>query len=529
MRRLVFLLFGLLITVLLLVGGSPCPAEAESMDIRIGDSKGDWGYPNPYRHYPRGPGYVRMSWVFDTLIWKDRNGYIPALAESWSFNPEEMSFTFKLNPKAVWHDGRPVTAQDVAFTLDYFKKHPYRWISAKYVDRGEVVDDHTVILHLSRPYSPFISDIGGTMPILPQHIWANVDNPEAFDDPGAFIGSGPYLFRDFNKTQGTYLFEAFADYYQGRAKADRLIYVKTGKPLISLTSAQVDLANIQPEMAEALKKKGLTVIKDECGWNKKLMINHRKPPFDDRRFRQALAYAIDRREIIDKAHRGLGTEASYGLLSIDHEMYNPDTPTYPHNPAKARELIESMGFTKGADGKYAKDGQTLKIELLASSLTVAGESVADRDGEIIKQQLEDLGLTVELFNLEQATTDSRVKNWDFDLAVSGHGGITGDARVLNEMISSAYSAGSVNSARYDGNAELNRLMDEQMTAMDPAVRRELVFRIQTLYAEEMPAISLYYPDSMAAYRPEKGVEWFYTKGGISKGIPIPQNKMSLIK
>jgi peptide/nickel transport system substrate-binding protein len=282
-------------------------------------------------------------------------------------------------------------------------------------------------------------------------------------------------------------------------------------------------------MAEPLKQKGLVVIHDERGWNKKLMINHKKAPFSDKRFRQALPLAIDRQEILDKSHRGFGTPASYGLLSIDHDMYNPDTPTYPFNPDKARSLIEAMGYQKGSDGFYQKEGQPLKIELLSSNITVAGQSVADRDGEVIKKQLEQAGIRVDLVNLEQATTDSRVRNWEFDLAVSGHGGVSGDARILNEMISSKYGAGSVNSARYDVNPELNRLLEEQMLEMDEERRKALVHRIQAVYAEDLPAISLYYPASMAAYNPDKGIVWFFTKGGISKGIPIPQNKMSLIK
>jgi hypothetical protein len=67
--------------------GCPEACLAKGVDIRIADSKGDWGYPNPYRHYPRGPGYVRMSWVFDTLLWKDNGGYVPALASKWSYDP----------------------------------------------------------------------------------------------------------------------------------------------------------------------------------------------------------------------------------------------------------------------------------------------------------------------------------------------------------------------------------------------------------------------------------------------------------
>jgi peptide/nickel transport system substrate-binding protein len=113
--------------------------------------------------------------------------------------------------------------------------------------------------------------------------------------------------------------------------------------------------------------------------------------------------------------------------------------------------------------------------------------------------------------------------------VSGHGGVSGDARILNEMILSKYGAGSVNSARYDEDAELAALLEEQMVEMDEGKRKKIVYKIQEVYAQVLPAISLYYPDSMSAYSAEKGIVWYYTKGGISKGIPIPQNKMSLIK
>jgi peptide/nickel transport system substrate-binding protein len=513
-----------------LIFSAPLSSTASQIgQIRISDSKGDWGFPNPYRHYPRGPGYVRMSWVFDTLIWKDQKGYIPALAESWSFDADKLAFIFNLNPKAKWHDGRPLNAEDVVFTLDYFKKHPYRWITIDHVSRAEARGSHTVIVYLSRAYSPFLSDIGGTMPILPKHIWGSVKDPKRYNDPKAFIGSGPYLFRDFNKAKGTYLYEAFTDYYQGRPKADRLIYLRSGKPLISLSTGQADAANIQPEMSKQLKEKGMVVIKDECGWNKKLMINHKKLPFSDKRFRHALAHAVNRQEIIEKSQRGFATPASFGLLSIDHDMYNPETPTYPYDPAKARTLIESLGYRRGADGFFMAEGKPLRVELLTSNITVAGESIADRDGEVIKKQLEAVGIQVDLINMEQATTDSRVKKWEFDLAISGHGGISGDPRILNEMISSQYGVGSVNSARYDANPELNRLLEAQMLEMDQEKRKTIVFKIQEVYAGDLPAISLYYPDSMAAYNPGKGIVWFFTKGGISKGIPIAQNKMSLIR
>ncbi|MCP4575111.1 MAG: peptide-binding protein [Deltaproteobacteria bacterium] len=503
-------------------------AQSPSKDIRIGDGKGDWGYPNPYKHYPRGPGYLRMAMVFDTLVWKDKNGYIPALAKSWRYDPESLNIVFELQKGVLWHDGKPFTAKDVVFTIEFFKKHPYQWVPMDKVAGAEARGPHEVSIKLKEPYAPFMAYIGGTMPIIPQHIWKKVDDPKRYNAPDAFIGCGPFKFVDFDTAKGTYLYEANNDYYLGKPAVNRLIYIKSKNPLMALLSGKADLVNIKPDMAGHLKKKGMTVLGNPRGWNKKLMINHQKPPFNDKRFRKALAHAIDQQGIIDKAHRGFGSPASYGLLSPDHPFYNPDTPDYPHNPKLAEEILGSLGYKKNPDGFFEKNGVPLKMEVLASNITVAGESMSDRDGEVLKKQLQNIGIQVDLVNLEQATADTKVRNWDFDLAISGHGGLLGDAMILNRMISPKV-VGSVNSVRYGDNHELLRLLDSQMAEMDVGKRKDLVYQIQTIYADELPAISLYYPASMTAYDPKKGIRWYYTKGGIALGIPIAQNKMSLIK
>lgn len=503
-------------------------AKDQVAEIRIADGKGDWGYPNPYKHYPRGPGYLRMSMVFDTLVWKDAKGYIPALATSWRYDPDSLSFIFELQKGVLWHDGKPFSAKDVVFTIDYFKKHPYQWVLLDKVAGAEALGPHTVSIKLKNPYAPFMAYVGGTMPILPRHIWETVDDPKKFQDRDAFIGCGPFKFVDFDITKGTYLYEANPDYYLGKPVVTRLIYIKGKNPLMTLLSKKADLVNIKPDMADHLKKKGMTVLESPRGWNKKLMINHKKPPLNNKRFRKALAYAINRQEIIDKAHRGFGTPASFGLLSPDHPFYNPKTPGYSYNPEKARNILTSLGYQKNQNGFYEKDGNPLKMEVLVSNISIAGESMADRDGEVLKNQFENVGISVNLVNLEQATADAKVRNWEFDLAVTGHGGLMGDAMILERMISPKL-AGSVNSARYGANRELLELLEAQMTEMDVKKRKAIVYKIQTLYADELPAISLYYPVSMTAYNPEKGITWYYTEGGIALGIPIAQNKMSLIQ
>jgi len=502
------------------------PSLTPALDYRIADSKSDNGYPNPFRHYPRGPGYLHQSWVFETLVWKDDKGIIPALATAWEYDPETLTFTFQIRQGVKWHDGKPLDAADIAFTINYFLAHPYKFVSLEAVTRAEALDARKVTIKLDKPYAAFISQVAGVLPIIPEHIWEKVDEPETYDDPKSFIGCGPFIFKNFDKAKGTYLYEAFRNYYLGKPKVDRLIYLQADDPLVALSNGSADLAMIKPEMSDILSKKGFVIMESANGWNKKLMINHKKAPFDNKVFRQALAHAIDQRELIQKAHRGFATPASYGLLSIDHEFYNPDTPRYEPSATGCGKLLESLGYTKNSLGFYEKDGKELTIELLASNISITGENKSDRDGEVIKQQLERAGIKVNLINQEQATADGRIKNWDFDLAISGHGGLLGDAIILSRMISP--KSESVNSARFGSNEELLKLLKKQSTEMDEAKRKKLVYKIQEIYADELPAISLYYPSSRVAYNPGKGIKWFFTPGGIGSGIPYATNKAALI-
>ena len=506
-------------------------ADSESgvREVRIADKAGDWGYPSPYLTYSRGPGYLRMHFIFDTLVWKNETaGPIPLLAEDWGYIAEENAYVFNLVKNAKWHDGEPVTADDVAFTIAYMKEHPYGWVVLDSVDRAEVIGPHTVKIYMSSPYAPFMEDIGGTMPILPEHIWKDVANPMDFVEEGAFIGCGPFKYADFSKEHGTYRYEAFDEYHLGRPIIDRLIYVKAGDPQMALQHGEVDFADVKPDMADTIGGLGFVVIEGPHYWNKNLMINHNREPLDNIVFRQALCYAINQSEFVDKSLRGHGKPASYGLISSESVWASPNVPNYPYNPAKAKEMISTLGYV-WEDGVFTKDGKPLQLQVLVSMIGTGGQPTPDRDGEILKNQLEKVGIQVDLTSLDTKVVDTKVINWDFDLAISGHGGIGGDPKILYEKVVQVPGAkASPNTARYNKSEELNELLDDLMHEMDPEKRLAAVYEAQNVYARELPAISLYYPTSYYAYDPDVGVEWFYTTGGIAKGIPIPQNKLALI-
>ena len=109
--------------LLLLILCSTAPAANETVDVlTIADTTGDWGFPSPYAHYSRGPGYVRMSLIFDTLVWKDQSGFVPALAESGSTWPDEKAYVFHLRKGVTWNDGEPFSCQRCGLHLSSTSK-----------------------------------------------------------------------------------------------------------------------------------------------------------------------------------------------------------------------------------------------------------------------------------------------------------------------------------------------------------------------------------------------------------------------
>ncbi len=487
----------------------------------IADPTGDWGYPSPYLRYSRGPGYIRSSFVFDTLIWKDENGFIPALAKEWNYDEAENAYTFKRQENAQWHDGTPVTADDVVFTVDYVKAHPDPFVTLvgpSGISQAKAADAHNVKLYLESEYAPFLYNIAGTMVILPRHIWENIDDPMTFDGPEAVIGSGPYKLKNYNKAQGTYLYEAFEDYYQGKPIVEKLVFVKTSEELVpaALMQGEVDAADIPPEMVETLEAKGFTTVRCSYSWCAKMTINHQKEPLNQKEFRQALAYALDRQALVDVTQRGYAIPGSPGLLAPDNRWYNPEIEQYEYNPQKAQELLEGLGYELSKDGYFTKDGRTLELALITQSASGFKEV-----GQFIKDALEDFGIKINLTVMEGKSVDAKVQAWDFDLSIYGHGGLY-EPSILRKVITGS----GFNSARYTENAELNQLLEDQLHEMDPGKRLDLVQQAQALYAEDVPAITLYHPDWFWAH--DSQVDWYYTDGGVGSGVPIPLNKMALL-
>lgn len=483
----------------------------------IADATGDWGFPAPYTHYLRGPGYIRMSFVFDTLVWKDNRGFTGALAEEWRYLQEENAYIFNLRKDVKWHDGEEFTARDVLFTFQYLKKHPYAWVDAGIIKKVTAPDTYSVKVFLERPYAPFLANIAGTLPVLPAHIYQNIDDPESRKDRQAATGTGPYKLVDYNREHGTYLYEAYADYYLGKPKVDKIRFIKISGQMTpaALLDGTAGAGEVPPEMVNKFREQGFKVLLSGHDWNAKLMFNHNQEPFADKKFRQAVAYAIDRDKLVEISQRGHALKGSPGLLPPDNPWYAPESDKYDHDPEKSRELFAALGYQYN-DGRLQKEGKPLTLELLIKSRF-------SRDAELIKTDLEKVGIRVIVSSLEDKTVDTKIKNWNFQMAVSGHGGLGGDPEILNKVV----AGDSFNSARYQKSEMLTGLLLKQTSVLDDKEREKIVAGIQKIYAEELPTLTLYYPDNYWAH--DGRLDLYYTPQGVAGGIPIALNKLSFVK
>ncbi len=501
-------------------------SKSDSWIMTIADTTGDWGLPNPYGHYLRGPGYIRMTLVFDTLVWKNETGYGPGLAKTWEWLSNEKAWKMTLQNGAKWHDGAPFSAKDVVFTFEYYKKNPYPYISTPQVIRAEAVDDTTVKIFLTEPYAPFLDYIASSVPILPEHIWKDVTDPKRFTGPAAVVGTGPYRLTEYSKEHGTYRFTAAPGHYLGEARVKELRFIKLSwdMSVAALKRGEVDAAQVPPDMAEPLKKDGFHLISQEGDWIAVLLMNHRQAPLNQVEVRQALAFLIDRPEMVKTTLRGHGAAGSPGLAPPVSPWANPQVVgKYSYDPVQAATLLAKAGYRK-ENSQWIKEGQPLKFELLVGSggLAMTG-APSERQGEFIKNQLAKEGIAVDLRVMDPKTVDSRQESWQFQLALTGSGGLGCDPEAFSRLLTREIFFG----ARWQGGEDWKEAVSKSRTEMDPTLRRNWVYQVQELAARDLPFLPLYYPRSYWAFNDK--VRLWYTFQGVGNGAPIPQNKLIFIQ
>lgn len=472
-----------------------------------------------------GPHWVTTSFLYDTLIWKDQNGIMPLLAESWQSSDDKKTWTFKLRPGVVWHDGKPFSAEDVKFTFAYLQKHPHPSSAAeanRLVEKIDITAPDTIVFSLKTAAPDFLLAVAGTMLILPQHIWQSVDDPLKYLDPPAFVGTGPFKYVETRRGE-FHSFAANDNYFLGRPALDRLVMKQVSNPALALESGDIDATGVSSPKALARFKDrdDFAIIKGPYSYFlTKLVFNHTRAPFNKKEVRQAVAYALDRPAIVRQAMEGAGIVSTAGLLHPDSEWFAADLPKYEHDQKRAEALLDKAGFAqKDADG-VRKAAAGKRLEFTMYQRMESGNNNSSRQAEMIRDQLSAVGLKVDIKPMNTAPLEGLLAKGDFDISFDSHGG--------NIALSMPATNPDFPAKTYR-NEELNKLYAEFTTSLDTEKRRALASKIQHIVADDLPGFPIANPASMLVLRKSKGVAWFWTKNGLGNGAPIWWNKLATLK
>ena len=512
-KRLLILFSAFLIFLVLMTAGcvdqkdtqasittSDADAGSEKVDV-VRLSGGDYGYPQPFSIYPRGPGSSKVGMIFDCLVERSDTGIVPWLAESWETSSDGMEYTFYLREGVSWSDGEPFTADDVQFTFDYEQKNiPVSGgIEDGVVDSVQVVDGNTVKFILTQPVSSFLYEMTG-FKVIPKHIYENIDDPTGFLDPEAVTGTGPFLLEEYNKEHGTYRFVTNENFWGSDTAVEAVEFVPVSDALVSFEQGEIDFTSISPDTLDRFTSDpAIRVVQQPAFWGYQFYFNMNKcTELNDKKIRQAFVYAIDREELVEKIGRGAGKPGEMGILPEDHIWYNSDQPEYEYNPDKAGELLDEAGWidTDG-DGVRDKNGESLSYILSLGSGEV-------RIGELIKERLSEVGIDVQVKALESKSRDANLNSGDFELAISGFGGWGRDADYLRTRYCDTNSGSDsvASGAAIFGyhNDTLNDLGTQELQELDDEKRKEIVYEMQAVLADDIPTIPLYYTTKYDAWR-----------------------------
>ncbi len=500
---------------------TPTPVPPAFVEVLRLPGGGFWGHPTPFG-FNRGPGYMRASLLFDTLCWRDASGQtIPWLATDWRVSDDRKTWTFSLRQGVRWHDGEPFTADDVVFTFEYGRAHPdVGWFM---VQLGEVesvtrLSDHQVAIHLKRPFAPFLQTVAEAMFIIPKHVWEKVDDPKSYIEPDAFIGTGAYRLVKYSKEEGTYLYEANPDFFLGEPYVRRIEFVPVSDESLALLNGDIaafdKFGGVNEEFLAPFRQDPFQIKQAPGEWGMFLYFNLEKDtPLRDVRVRRAIAHAIDRQALLDRVLLGFGDKGNPGFLPPSNPYYNPSVPDYPYDLEKAKALLAEAGY----------DGTPIQLAY-SPDWIMASPRVA----EILRAGFDAIGLKVEMVTMDQATIDAAAKEGNYEMLITGFGGLGSDPDQLRRIFHSQSKMVGFSRARGYQNPEFDQLSSAQVSMLDPEERRQAVNRMQVILAEDLPVVALYYTARVVVYNAEVFDNWYYTPSGFGGGVPMPYNKHQFI-
>ena len=454
----------------------------------------------------------------------ERLEYVPALAtevptvDNGGISKDGLRYTFKLRKGVRWHDGKPFTSADVAFThkvvMDPAVDVRGR-VGWNKVSRVDTPDEHTVAFQFSAVDAPFLDRVA-TLGLLPKHILGELPGAEIkthkwFRAP---VGLGPFMFKEWVSGSHLVLVKNPSYWKPGRPYLDRIIYkiVPDANALLNqLETGDVDtrvrLVNEQIDVVKKLPNLALVTAPSVTPWL--LWMNHTVPPFNDKRVRQALAHGFDK-ERLAKTILGGHVTPAWQLIPPMSWAYNPDVARHAHDPARARALLDEAGWKPGADGVRAKDGRRLTFEIA----NIGGEQERVQVLSFMQQQWKPIGVEARIRTVDVGQMwGNMLPKRQFEAAYSYTG------RLPDPDMSSHYLSPELkpttNFAGYS-NAEVDRLLLAATATPDREKRRAAYRKVQEIVADDAVYLFVYWLNGTTVlnkrvhgYRPAPGYVEFW--------------------
>lgn len=428
------------------------------------------------------------SLIFDDLLSRgDDLNVAPGLAERWDI-PDPLTYVFHLHKGVKFHDGQPLTSRDVKWTFASLLQGKIRSTKAavyKYVDRIDAPDESTVTFHMKEPDSTLLWNLSdGAMGIVPYG-----SGDEMTLHP---MGSGPFKFVSA-ETDREVVLERNDDYWGGPPKLSRVRFAvvpdETTEAL-ELRKGSCDIAinsYLTPDTVVALERNAN--IKVEHGGGTRLAylgFNLRDPILKDVRVRHAIAYALDRRPMIEYLWRGLAQPAR-SILPAQSWAYNGDVPAYEHDPEKANQILDAAGYP-------AVNGVRFHIAMKTSTDANTRLMVA-----VMQQQLREVGIALDIRSFEFATFFSDVQHGAFQMYGLRWIGGNEDPDIFEYAFHSSKFPPNGANRDYYSNPRVDALIDQARREIDPQTRKPLYAEVQSILAEDLPYINLWYLDNVLVH------------------------------
>lgn len=403
------------------------------------------------------------------------------LASTYKVSEDGKTYTFTLRQNAKFHDGNPLTARDVKYSIERIREQQVRAPQFAAVEKVEIPNQHTIVIHLKEPVAPFLTFLAYPMnaivnqKIVEQHK-GSIDRVDA--------GSGPFQLVEWKKNQRLVL-EKFPDYFiDGKPYLNKVIW----RPIPDDTSRTTAIRNREIDIMLQTAPRDIRKLDNHVGIELKAVtgtfweyvgLNNTRGPLANRQVRQAISWAVDREAINKVVKFGQADVLKGGPLPPSHWAYT-GVNVYPKRDVKkAKRLLKEAGYAEG----------------FKTTLKVSPKKEQTDAAQMIKQELQDIGIEVQVLVQEPSVFFDALGKKDFDMAVVGWVGFVDP----DEFFYNIFHTGELWNQQAYSNPQVDTLLDKARSAMDREERKQLYAQVERMIAEDAPMVFLYMNPQTSVY------------------------------